>query len=444
MPEPNGVPAAAPPASLPNVGRVSDALVKSVDGDASPLRILAIAAYYPPSSAAAAIRARNIVRNLRELGHDVVVITARMNGHGIGTPPTETHAVAWLDLEELAKSRLHASTPQTEAAAVPAPRWQKNLRTAAARLIVPDLHAPWIPPAAMRARRFVGASDLVLSTGAASAHVVARLVRRGRPWIADINDFWWRNPHRKAGVVRKRIDWQVERGIVASATALTVPNDALGTEIHARFGRTPATVFTGFDRSEFDLSTETAPTSTPEIVFAGTLYADFPLSVLLDTLARGRVERGWSSSAIRVVFIGTGAADAVSEARRYGVDELVDAVAPMPRPDLLARLRAADALLFPLYPSDPYHLPMRFFDFVGSARPMIGIGSAAAPGAEMIERHSLGVVCSSADELLSVLDDLVRAGRSADLPPQMQGTFELGSARPALQDVLDRVAARAP
>jgi glycosyltransferase involved in cell wall biosynthesis len=419
-------------------------MAKSVDGNTSSLRILTIAAYYPPSSAAAAIRARNIVRNLRELGHDVVVITARTNDNGTGTPPTETHPVAWLDIHELAKSRLRASAPHAGAAAEPAPYWQKSLRTLAARVIVPDLHAPWIPPATVRASHFVGASDLVVSTGAASAHVVARLVRRGRPWIADINDLWWRSPHRKAGVVRKRIDWHVERGIVASATALTVPNDALGAEIHARFGRAPATVFTGFDRSEFNLPTDTAPTSTREIVFAGTLYADFPLSVLLETLARGRDGRGWSSSKIRAVFIGTGAGDAVSEARRYGVDEFVDAVPAMPRRDLLRRLGAADALLFPLYPSDPHHLPMRFFDFVGSARPMIGVGSAAAPGAKMIERHSLGVVCSSADELLSVLDDLVRTGRGADLPPQMQGVFELGSARPALQEVLERVTARAP
>jgi len=418
-------------------------MVKSVDGHPRSLRILTVAAYYPPSSAAAAIRARNIVRNLRELGHDVVVVTARMKGAGTSTPPTGTHAVAWLDLEGLAKSRLRAGAPHAEAAAEPAPRWQKSMRALAARIVVPDLHAPWIPPAAIRARHFVGTSDLVLSTGAASAHVVARLVRRGRPWIADINDFWWHNPHRKAGAVRQRIDWRVERGIVASATALTVPNDALGAEIHARFGRAPATVLTGFDPVEFDLEAEITPTSTREIVFAGTLYADFPLSLLLDTLARGRDERGWSPSAIRVVFIGTGAADALSAARRYGVDELVAAVATMPRPDLLRRLRAADALLFPLYPSDPHHLPMRFFDFVGSARPLIGVGSAAAPGAKMIERHSLGVVCSTAEELVRIFDELVRAGGGADLSPDIQGAFELGSARPALREVLERVTARA-
>jgi glycosyltransferase involved in cell wall biosynthesis len=335
------------------------------------------------------------------------------------------------------------SAPHAEAAAEPAPRWQKSLRRLAARFIVPDLHAPWIPPAAVRANHFAGTSDLVLSTGAASAHVVARLVRRGRPWIADINDFWWLNPHRKAGVVRKKIDLHVEKGIVASATAVTVPNDALGREINARFGCAPTTVFTGFDRSEFDLPIEAVPTSAREIVFAGTLYADFPLSVLLDALSRGRDERGWSSSAIRVVFIGTGAADAVSEARRYGVNEFVDAVPVMPRRDLLGRLRAADALLFPLYPSDPYHLPMRFFDFVGSARPMIGIGSAAAPGAKMIERHTLGVVCATADDLVLALDEIVRTGRSSDLSPQIRDVFELGSVRPALQEVVERVAARA-
>jgi hypothetical protein len=402
------------------------------------LRILIVAAHYPPSSAAAAIRARNIVRNLQSLGHEVQVITARSAQRS--ELPREAIAVPWLDLEHAAKRVLGGRTQRAEAAPVRAPGWQKNLRTLAARLIVPDLHALWIPPATAMAFRIARASDAVLSTGAASAHLVARLVHRGRPWIADVNDLWWRNPHRNVGVFREGIDLRIERSIIGSPTALTVPNDALGAEIRTRFGRSPRTILTGFDLCEFEVPRNPARTSAREIIFAGTLYADFPLSVLLEALANGRDRRRWSSSTLRVVFIGTSAAEALSEARRHGVGEFVDAVPPMPRQDLLKRLGEADALLFPLYPSDPYHLPMRFFDFVGSGRPMIGVGSGSAPAAEMIERHALGFVCSTIDELVSVLDNLTQNGRPADLPLQNRRLFELGCSRPHLQEVLDQAA----
>jgi glycosyltransferase involved in cell wall biosynthesis len=399
------------------------------------LRILMIAAHYPPSSAAAAIRARNLVRNLQSLNHQVRVITARSVQES-GLPPEAT-AVPWLDLERLAKRSLRP--PRPEQAHVPARSWQKRLRWFSARVVVPDLHAPWIPMATLAARRLVVASDVIVSTGAASAHVVARIVRGQRPWIVDINDLWWRNPHRPAGVLRERIDWHIESGIITAATALTVPNDALGAEIRRRFGRSPETILTGFDPSEFEPSRHAERTSRREIVFAGTLYRDFRLSLLLDALAKGREEHGWSSETLRVVFIGSGAGEAFAEAAAHGVSDFVDAVSPQPRAELLRALLEADALLMPLYPSDPYHLPMRFFDFVGSGRPMIGVGSAAAPAAEMIGRHAVGIVCSTTGELTQALDELVQNGRPADLPVETRREFELGTSRPQLAKVLERV-----
>ena len=399
------------------------------------LRVLVIAAHYPPSSAAAAIRARNIVRNLQSLGHRVKVITARTPHEG--EPPPEARAVPWLDLERLAKSALRGDTSVAQAPRPPR-AWQRGLRTVAARLVVPDLHAPWIPMATALARRLVGPADVVLSTGGASAHVVARLIRGARPWIADINDIWWRNPHQVAGALRERIDWRFERGVIGSAAAVTVPNDALGAEIRRRFGRSPATIFTGFDVAEFDLPRNGRRTSTREIIFAGTLYADFRLSLLLEALAKGREGCGWSSSTLRVVFIGSGAGQAVAAAKAHGVHDFVEGVSPVPRGELLKRLVDADATVVPLYPSD-HHLPMRFFDSVGSGRPMIGVGSPNADAAEMIQRHELGAVCSDVDTLTSVLDGIVRAPRAADLPLETRRLFDRASSRPALRQVLERL-----
>jgi hypothetical protein len=154
-------------------------------------------------------------------------------------------------------------------------------------------------------------------------------------------------------VLREPIDWRIERSIIGSPTALTVPNDALGAEIR-----------------------------TPLRAFASTMM--------------------------------TGSAQATRGGRRAA---------------------------FPLYPSDTYYLPMGFFDFVGSSRPMIGVGSA--PAAEMIKRHTLGFVCATIDELASVLDNLTQNGRPADLPLQKRRLFELGCSRPNLQEVFDQAIASA-
>jgi glycosyltransferase involved in cell wall biosynthesis len=283
-------------------------------------------------------------------------------------------------------------------------------------------------------------SHFVMSTGGASAHVVARAVHGSRPWIADINDLWWRNPHHRVGPLREWVDFRIEAGILRSATALTVPNEARGGEILERTGRTATTIPTGFDPAEFDLSDDRP--ARREIVFAGTLYSDFRLSLLLEALARGRAACGWSPEGVRLVFIGTGAGRVMAEAAAWGVDEFVEGIPPIPRADLLSRLVAADALLLPLYSSDATSLPMRFFDFVGAGRPIIAIGPAARPAAELIRTYDLGFVCSDADEIISVLDCLFRTPRPAGVTAEARRAFEMAASRPELQRVIERSTAR--
>src|ERR1700741_5426638 len=76
-------------------------------------RILVIALHYPPADGAAAIRARNLVRNLQALGHEVRVITPRRPLDG-GLPP-QAQTGRWLDREHLGRRapRRPPGSPQT-------------------------------------------------------------------------------------------------------------------------------------------------------------------------------------------------------------------------------------------------------------------------------------------------------------------------------------------
>ena len=399
-----------------------------------PARILVVAAFYPPSSAAAATRARNIVRNLQALGHEVRVITARSGG---GETPPEARSLPWLDIEELGQRLLRRGGNGSTAPAAPPRVWQQKLRVAVSRVVVPDLRAPWIPVAVPPARRAALDSEVVVSTGGASAHVVARIVRGQRPWVADINDLWWRNPHRHAGALRLRIDLRTEKGILEGATALTVPVETLGDEVRRRTGRPATTVLTGFDPAEFRFEAPSPTTPHHEVLWAGTLYSDFRLPLVLEALRRGRDEHGWTPSTLRIRFFGTGASQALASAAEHGVDEFIAAHAPIPRSELLEKLAAADALLFPLYESDPFHLPMRFFDFVGAGRPLLGVGADTGPAAAMIRRHGLGMICASVAKLVSAFDEIARGSRPPDLSPAARRPFELASGRPELRNLLD-------
>ena len=405
-----------------------------MEASPAPERILVIALHYPPADGAAAIRARNLVRNLQALGHKVRVITPRRPI--AGDVPPEAQTVRWLDLEHLGRraARRPPGSPQTMS---PPASWQRRLRTIAARLAFPDLHAPWIPGAIAAARREIADADLVLSTGGASAHVVARVVRGARPGIVDINDLWWAKALRQTGPIRDRVDRRLERWLVRSASALIVPAREQGVEVQRRWGRSSTTVPTGFDAADFTFGANGSHPAGGEIIFAGNLYT-FPLDVVFGVLGRGRAELGWTPEQLHLSFIGSCAAPALVAAETQGVTEFVVGTPRIPRRELLQRLGNADALLLPLFAEDPHHLPMRFFEFVGAGRPIIGFGSPTVPAARLMQQHDLGPVCETTDELLAALAQVASGTRQSSPSPSTRALFELKHGRAALRELIEQ------
>jgi len=77
---------------------------------------------------------------------------------------------------------------------------------------------------------------------------------------------------------------------------------------------------------------------------------------------------------------------------------------------------SADALLLPIYEIDPYAMPMRFFEYVGAARPIIGYGPADRIQAKFIRDGNFGVVVSDRDEIKSTLRQFVADPASLPAP----------------------------
>ena len=112
--------------------------------------------------------------------------------------------------------------------------------------------------------------------------------RGRRPWLADCNDFWSRNPDRTNGRCATRSTSSLERVTLAGATRLTAVNDEIRDELHRRHRKPVATLRSGFDPADFPPPRPDRNGRPVELLSAGTLYPDHDLSGLLGALARGR------------------------------------------------------------------------------------------------------------------------------------------------------------
>lgn len=371
---------------------------------------------------AAGVRARGLAHELAKRGYPLTLVVGMGRGqHPFPLPGVEIRTAPWLDLEGLATAiGLEGGSVLRKGERAAGGRLPV-LRKIATAILPPDRYATWIPGGIAVARAEMRPDSVVLSTGAKSSHIVARIVRRTHPWVADVNDLWAGDPHRRIRArARDLLDSRLERLTLTHADRLTTVNDPMRVELTARFGTKVETVYSGFNPDEFEqarrLSAEQrtlGPSSRVELVFGGTVYPGLNLEPLFGGMAAG-VAAGWlSEQNFRVRFIGRLTERVAAEAERWALAAFVETSAMIPRSELLALLVAADALLLPLYEDDPFSLPMKFFDYVGAGRPIVALGPAGRVGAKLIESHRLGAVVDNAKDAAATLRDLVE--RKADL-----------------------------
>jgi glycosyltransferase involved in cell wall biosynthesis len=366
---------------------------------------------------AAGVRAHAMASGLRAAGHAVTVVCARGPGNerrverGVEVVPA-----AWLDAEtrgrrmgidlrELATPREPGGPPRTS-----------RLRAIAARLAVPDRYLTWVPPAVVAAGRAGRRCDVLMSTGPVSAHLVARAVRAGRPWVADFNDIWALDPGRESGALHDAVDVMLEDITIRGAAHLTTTTDSYGEELSRRHGKPVTVLRSGFDPADFPTPAPPTADGRVELVFVGTLYHDQNIGGLLSALAAGH-RGGWlSPDKLIVRFIGRLTDRAAFAADRQGVADFVSTSDPIARPELIDRMMSADALLLPVHDLFPTALPMRLIEYIGAGRPILVLANKADRERQLVVQlvtsHHLGRVVADQQELEALLRSLV-ADRNA-------------------------------
>jgi glycosyltransferase involved in cell wall biosynthesis len=397
-------------------------------------RILVLAPLYPPMEGpvpAAAIRSRGLVKALLKLGYEVTVVCGMARGaRPLVIPGVETIAAPWLDLVSMAGSLGRRRTTVSTVTV--------SGRSIATHLLPPDRYFTWIPSAARIARNHLHPDSIVLSTSAKSAHLAARIVVGNQRWIADLNDPWTGNPHNPVGRIRGRVDKLLEQQGLGNATHITTVTDPLRDALARTYGMSNvSTLMSGFDPSETRPGAPLAPSEEGTILYVGTLYDKLDLSPIYFALASAKRAGTVSPDRVRFRFVGRLNERVLSESRRYGVEEFFTVTGTEPRPRVLEMMRTTGALLLPTYKEDPYSLPMKFFEYVGSGRPIIALGPPDRLGAQKIRERGLGFVVSTSMEAQELLERIARDPSTLAAPGQAAAAdFTWDATKKRLEQVL--------
>ena len=381
------------------------------------INVLLISYIFPPIGGTGVMRATSLARYFPQEDIQVDVLTAR-NAAAVGVDPTllrdipnevTVHRTLTLDLPFAAKKALkrlvsgakRGSKPQGTSKAAAE---RKNLASRIlAHFLVPDPQVTWLPVLTRAARRIIRERqiDLVLITAPPfSSLLLIEKLRKDLPdlpIVADFRDEWLTTTFDlvsflfSKGERARRIAERTEASAIKNATAIVTVTAAAREQIRSRYPDQPAEKFhlvpNGFDVTKLVRSTAPKSAATGRkvvVTHLGTLYASTDPTVLVDALKSLPLE---ISSNLQLRFIGH-----IEEPRfrnalqEFG--EMVQLVGFLPQRDALKMMDETDYVL--IINHDPLNVGGKFYDYIGSGKPIIGAVHSQGETRRLLENLRAG------------------------------------------------------
>jgi glycosyltransferase involved in cell wall biosynthesis len=239
------------------------------------------------------------------------------------------------------------------------------------------------------------------------------------PWVADYRDLWSANHYYPYYSWRRSFDAWLEKATVRSASLLVTVSDPLAKALAALFPRIPVcVVMNGYDGDDYQHDVHVSNATILTITYTGNVYPGYQdPSPLLEAASLLSVEE---RNHLRIRFYRGGLDHVAALANRFGVGDLVELCGEVPFKESVVCQQQADLLLLLLWHGDLEQgvYTAKLFEYFGARRPILALGAASSPVAELIVQRKAGWVFSSASALLPMLRKWIADKRCGHvLPP---------------------------
>lgn len=386
--------------------------------------LLMIAYFYPPM-ATGVRRVVSLARHLPDWGWNPMVLACRAaRGAGFDKGPLEDERLSRVPVvrcESLDPYRLMERFGRAESGAVQSGggvvRSSSPLRVAMdlmrSHFLVPDDRVLWVPFAVARGLDLVRRHPIraLYSTNyPQSAHVVAWLIARrtGLPWLADFRDGWTQNPafHRPGNALAAWGQKRLERAVARSADRIVTVSPPITRHLQGLRAahRAPVeTVYNGFEPEEWEAvaartAREPIAPGKVTLLYAGTFFGGRRPDLFLASLARVlRRAPYWREKLYVRLRCALDDRDR-GLIGRYGLEDVVEVLGPVPHARILEEEYRSDACLLVLErgPGSEIMVSQKVFEYLAARRPIFAFVPEGA-AAEVLARSGGATVYTGRD-----------------------------------------------
>ena len=262
----------------------------------------------------------------------------------------------------------------------------------------------WIPFAIRMGKKIFKKEDInviVSRSTPVTSHLVAYKLKlhSGLPWIADFSDPWTQNPYVKyPSRIIQRFDEHLEQKVIYMADKITFTAERTRAQFLDKYKDIPEnkviTIPNFYDPDDFIKPKDITKSDKFTITYAGGFYGIRTPEPFFRALELLKEENGDINGNIKVKIIGKmgGFEHLIS---KYGLEDIIQIIAPMPHKDVFYHLYSSNILLLidaPVKPS--IFLPTKLLEYIYTGKPILAITPEDGESADVIRSTKTGVVVS--------------------------------------------------
>lgn len=359
------------------------------------MKALLVTYSFPPAGGVGVLRATSLARYFSEEGIELDVLTAR-NASAVGLDsellkdiPNEViiHRTLTLDLpfgiKKWIKNRITGRNTPSDTQRLGAERGKPTfLKRILQDLLLPDPQVTWLPTLTRNARRIISQRNIeivLVTVPPFSSLLLVEQLRKSfpdLPIVVDFRDEWLSSTIDLVSFSRSeraiRVAHQTEASAVVNATLVVAVTEPALQILRSRYPQEERDKFhiipNGFDATR--LRRACSPRNVPPdghvlVTFVGTLYGSNEPTALVEAVQTLPRE---IKNMLRLRFIGR-IENPLFRAHLSQLGKIVELRPFLPQTEALAVLSESDYAL--LITHDPVNVAAKFYDYVGSRKPIL-------------------------------------------------------------------------
>jgi len=376
-------------------------------------KVLIITYYWPPSGGAGVQRTLKFVKYLPEFGIEPVLLTVDPS---VASYPVKDESLTAEVPSRLKIIRTRSFEPLNFLARIAGkdkvPHGgfsntskdsfsQKALRWIRGNFFIPDARVGWVAYATSSAIKIIekeGIDTVYISSPPHSSQLIGFQLRQRFPnirWVADLRDPWTKiyyYPELLHTSLAKKADKTLEKKVLKTCDHAVVVSKYIRNEF-AELGDVStgkiAVIPNGYDEIDFvPASDQLSDRFT--ITYTGTLAESYNPESLFGAIHE--VVKIAGADHVRLRFVGTMPPSVRGMLRNYGLESCCEFIAYVPHAEAIRYMQEShiNLLMIPDSLGAEGILTGKLFEYLGAARPILGIGPADGDAAAIVKECAAG------------------------------------------------------